>query len=162
MPVRSDNGDDHCRPGKRYLVFDRKPLNPSNSKGFSRFCCVEEWSAEAEIEARRTEILGWRPKSEEIFALDRAPDLWEKNLRCIPKTGYPYKCGSASTTGVSGIFRSRNRWIPCQIAHPVLFRPENRGIQAAGRPAEPLRGSFQPAVLAPHLCGYPARFFCSR
>jgi hypothetical protein len=68
-----------------YIVFDRKYLNSNNSNGFSRFYCVEELPVEAENEARRTEILGWRPKSGEIFALDMAPDLWQKNLRCIPK-----------------------------------------------------------------------------
>jgi len=45
-------------PPPPYLVFDRKPLNPSNSNGYSRFYCVEEFPEEAEIEARRTEMLG--------------------------------------------------------------------------------------------------------
>ncbi|MBL8416494.1 MAG: hypothetical protein JNM42_18885 [Propionivibrio sp.] len=58
-----------------YLVFDRKHLNPINSSGFSRFYFAEELSSEGGNKARRTEILGWRPKPEEIFALDTAPDL---------------------------------------------------------------------------------------
>ena len=55
---------------------------------------------------------------------------------------------------------------------PVFFAPGTDGFRAelpiqccfgpiivkskpAGRPAEPLRGSFQAAAVAPHLCGYP-------
>jgi hypothetical protein len=66
-------------------VFDRKLFNFNNSNGFSRFYCVEELTAGRANEARRTEILGWRPNSEEIFASDTAPDLWQKNLHSAPE-----------------------------------------------------------------------------